>query len=40
MAGTGCGRDRSSSENAGGAADASGTLPAFRNLGKRAESPL
>lgn len=40
LAGTGCSRDRSSSENAGGADDASATAPTFRNLGKRAESPL
>jgi hypothetical protein len=34
----GCGKARSSSENAGAAASV--PLPAFRNLGKRAESAL
>ncbi|MFI5396518.1 MAG: hypothetical protein ACHQ9S_13375 [Candidatus Binatia bacterium] len=40
MAGTGCTGDRSPSENGGSSAASSGTAPVFRNLGKRAESPL
>lgn len=38
MAGTGCTGDRSTSEKGGNSAAASATAPAFRNLGKRAES--